>query len=226
VSGTARPWFTVDVSGGECQQRFCEYVGGFGPRAEPVRALARRLSSRPAYTRLDTLPAAAFEQVQAEMVARGISGREMARLRGTAYAGPSQFAYSPSRETLRSYAELLGSEELADWPRSQIFWDRVVEVVYAGDEEVFDLTVTGYENWIADGVVSHNSGAIEQDADMILLIYREEVYDKNTPKRGMAEINLVKHRNGEIGEFVLTFQGEYTRFVNYVDPSYAEGILR
>lgn len=61
---------------------------------------------------------------------------------------------------------------------------------------------------------------------MILLIYREEVYDKNTPKRGMAEINLVKHRNGEIGEFVLTFQGEYTRFVNYVDPSYADGILR
>jgi replicative DNA helicase len=70
------------------------------------------------------------------------------------------------------------------------------------------------------------SGAIEQDADMILLIYREEVYDKNTTKRGMAEINLVKHRNGEIGEFVLTFQGEYTRFLNYVDPSYAEGILR
>ncbi|HEX7417640.1 MAG TPA: replicative DNA helicase [Steroidobacteraceae bacterium] len=70
------------------------------------------------------------------------------------------------------------------------------------------------------------SGAIEQDADMILLIYRDEVYDKNTTKRGMAEINLAKHRNGEIGDFVLTFQGEYTRFVNYMDPSYAEGILR
>jgi replicative DNA helicase len=70
------------------------------------------------------------------------------------------------------------------------------------------------------------SGSIEQDADMILLIYREEVYDRNTTKKGMAEIDLVKHRNGEIGTFVLTFQGQYTRFANYVPDSYADGVLR
>ena len=70
------------------------------------------------------------------------------------------------------------------------------------------------------------SGAIEQDADLILLIYREEVYDKNTTKRGMAEIDIAKHRNGEIGPFLLTFQGPYTRFVNYLPESYAEGVLR
>ena len=70
------------------------------------------------------------------------------------------------------------------------------------------------------------SGAIEQDADLILLIYREEVYDKNTTKRGIAEIDIAKHRNGEIGPFLLTFQGPYTRFVNYVPESYAEGVLR
>jgi replicative DNA helicase len=70
------------------------------------------------------------------------------------------------------------------------------------------------------------SGAIEQDADMILLIYREEVYDRNTTKKGVAEIDLVKHRNGEIGTFLLTFQGQYTRFANYVSDSYAEGVLR
>jgi replicative DNA helicase len=70
------------------------------------------------------------------------------------------------------------------------------------------------------------SGAIEQDADMILLIYREEVYDKNTPKRGVAEIDLAKHRNGEIGTFLLTFQGQYSRFANYAPDSYSEGVLR
>jgi len=58
------------------------------------------------------------------------------------------------------------------------------------------------------------SGAIEQDAAMILLIYREEVYDKNTTKKGIAEIDLAKHRNGEIGTFLLTFQGQFTRFAN------------
>jgi replicative DNA helicase len=70
------------------------------------------------------------------------------------------------------------------------------------------------------------SGSIEQDADMILLIYRDEVYDKNTTKKGMAEIDLAKHRNGETGTFLLTFQGQYTRFVNYAPDTYAEGVLR
>ena len=70
------------------------------------------------------------------------------------------------------------------------------------------------------------SGSIEQDADMILLIYREEVYDRNTTRKGIAEIDLVKHRNGEIGTFVLTFQGQYTRFANYAPDAYAEGVLR
>ncbi|MBV8342261.1 MAG: replicative DNA helicase [Gammaproteobacteria bacterium] len=70
------------------------------------------------------------------------------------------------------------------------------------------------------------SGALEQDSDMILLIYREEVYDRNTTKKGIAEIDLVKHRNGEIGSFPLTFQGQFTRFANYIPDSYAEGVLR
>jgi replicative DNA helicase len=70
------------------------------------------------------------------------------------------------------------------------------------------------------------SGSLEQDADMILLIYREEVYDRNTTKKGIAEIDLVKHRNGEIGTFLLTFQGQFTRFANYVSDAYAEGVLR
>jgi len=70
------------------------------------------------------------------------------------------------------------------------------------------------------------SGAIEQDADMILFIYRDEVYDKNTPRKGEADIDLAKHRNGETGHFVLTFQGQYTRFQNFMPEAYAEGVLR
>lgn len=70
------------------------------------------------------------------------------------------------------------------------------------------------------------SGAIEQDADMILLIYRDEVYNRETPKKGIAEIDLAKHRNGEIGEIKLTFRGAHSRFENYADPTYGEGIMR
>ena len=61
------------------------------------------------------------------------------------------------------------------------------------------------------------SGAIEQDADVILFIYRDEVYNDESPDQGVAEINVGKQRNGPIGMIKLSFLGQYTRFENYVD---------
>jgi replicative DNA helicase len=109
---------------------------------------------------------------------------------------------------------------------AQLSWDRVVSIEPAGFEEVFDLTVPGPASWIANGIVSHNSGAIEQDADVILLIYREEVYEPNTTRKGIADIIIAKQRNGPTGEVHLTFMGEYTRFENLVAESYGEGVFR
>ncbi|MDT0596156.1 replicative DNA helicase [Aestuariibacter sp. P117] len=64
------------------------------------------------------------------------------------------------------------------------------------------------------------SGAIEQDADLIMFIYRDEVYDENSELKGVAEIIIGKQRNGPIGTTRLTFQGQYSRFDNYAGPAY------
>ncbi|HVC01680.1 MAG TPA: replicative DNA helicase [Steroidobacteraceae bacterium] len=69
------------------------------------------------------------------------------------------------------------------------------------------------------------SGAIEQDADVILLIYREEVYEPNTTRKGIADIIVAKQRNGPTGDVQLTFLGQYTKFENYAPESYAEGVF-
>ena len=70
------------------------------------------------------------------------------------------------------------------------------------------------------------SGALEQDADVILLIYREEVYDPNTTRKGIADIIVAKQRNGPTGDVQLTFLGQYTKFENFAPESYAEGVFR
>ncbi len=64
------------------------------------------------------------------------------------------------------------------------------------------------------------SGAIEQDADLIVFIYRDEVYNEDSPQKGMAEIIIAKQRNGPIGKSVLTFLGKYTKFENYIPEMY------
>ncbi|MCH9005034.1 MAG: replicative DNA helicase [Proteobacteria bacterium] len=66
------------------------------------------------------------------------------------------------------------------------------------------------------------SGAIEQDADLIVFIYREEVYNQDTPRKGVADIAIAKQRNGPIGDFPLTFVGRYTKFENWVPDKYGD----
>lgn len=68
------------------------------------------------------------------------------------------------------------------------------------------------------------SGAIEQDADLIMFIYRHEVYEPETDQKGVAEIIVGKQRNGPIGTVRLTFLGEFTRFENYAGPEFSDGM--
>jgi replicative DNA helicase len=63
------------------------------------------------------------------------------------------------------------------------------------------------------------SGAIEQDADIIMFVYRDEIYNPDTQDKGKAELIIGKHRNGPTGTVAMTFLGEYTRFENYVQSA-------
>ena len=97
---------------------------------------------------------------------------------------------------------------------SDLFWDSVVAIEPVGEEDVYDLTVPGPACWLADGIVSHNSGAIEQDADIVMFIFREEEYKPTDENRGIAEIIIGKQRNGPTGSRKLAFIKEFTRFEN------------
>jgi replicative DNA helicase len=65
------------------------------------------------------------------------------------------------------------------------------------------------------------SGQVEQDADLVMFIYREEYYNRESTRPGEADIIIAKHRNGPVGEVTLTFQGQYPKFSNYAPPHLA-----
>jgi replicative DNA helicase len=210
-----RPVYNVYVYGVDQQKKFLETVGGFGPRVASAEKLWNELAFIESNTNVDTLPKEVFDQVKAAMAEKGITHREMAVLRGTAYGGSCQFGFAPSRLLLMEYATLLDNDFLRGVAGSDLFWDRVVALRQDGVEEVFDLTVPGPTSWLADGIISHNSGSLEQDSDLILFIYRQEMYDReSTPddKKGIANVIIGKHRNGPTGEVDLAFLSPYTRF--------------
>lgn len=212
--GVYRPVYYVNVSGGVDQQRFLQWVGGFGPRKANAEKLAAALNGKAHNTNVDTVPIEVFSRVRHIMRERGISQRQMASLRGTSYGGASHFQFAPSRGVLAEYAAILEDPVLAEQATSDLFWDRIVSIEAEGEEEVFDLTVPGPASWLADGIVSHNSGAIEQDADVVIFIYREEVYDSDSDKKGIADILVRKHRNGPTGDRQLVFLDKYAKFEN------------
>ncbi len=204
----------VDVSGVVAQRQFLDEVGAFGPRVAQAEKLRSALAAMPASTNVDTLPREVWADVRQAMIERGITQRAMASMRGTSYGGQAHFAFAPSRAVLAGYAQLLDAPALSAAAASDLFWDRVEAIEPAGEEQVYDLTVPGPASWLADGIVSHNSGQIEQDADLVMFIYRDEYYfPETTDKPGEAELIIAKHRNGGLGDVPLTFQNEYPRFL-------------
>ena len=134
------------------------------------------------------------------------------RLGESAGGGPRVYAEGVSRSLMCRIADAMPDQFLADLGLSDVLWDEIVAIQPRGEAPVYDATVTGTHNFVAGDIVVHNS--IEQDADIVLFIYRDELYNPESDQRGLAEIIIAKHRNGPVGSTRLVFHGDYTSFEN------------
>ncbi|WP_199565610.1 replicative DNA helicase [Spongiactinospora rosea] len=109
-------------------------------------------------------------------------------------------------------ATVLDAADLDVVAVNDVLWDEVAAVEPLGEQEVYDATVLGTHNFVADGIAVHNS--IEQDADMVILLHREDAYERESPRAGEADLIVAKHRNGPTATVTVAFQGHYSRFVD------------
>ena len=130
----------------------------------------------------------------------------------------SQFTTMPDSNLnpqKRCYQSQLTTKPIS---QSDIYWDEVTSIDFDGIEEVFDLTVPYFHNFVANNIIVHNS--IEQDADLVLMLYRDEYYNPESIDQGVAEVIIAKHRNGPTGQAKLIFKPELTQFLNMQKRDY------
>ncbi|MBV8363633.1 MAG: replicative DNA helicase, partial [Candidatus Eremiobacteraeota bacterium] len=116
-----------------------------------------------------------------------------------------------SRVTCGTVAEKLDDEELAILAHSDVVWDEVASVEAIGKRTVYDITVGDLHNFCVNDVLTHNSGAIEQEADLVAFLYRDGYYNPDAAEADLTELILAKQRNGPTGLVKLRFRAENTK---------------
>jgi replicative DNA helicase len=207
-----REGWTLDVCGGDDQRRFLQEIGVHGSRGDSAQRLLSIIRDIKPNTNVDTVPVEVWDRVRDVLVEQKVTHRQFAAAMGTAFAGSTPWRHAPSRARLGRVASLLGDADLEMLATNDVFWDTVVSVTPIGEQDVYDATVLNGHNFIAEGIALHNS--IEQDADMVLLLHREELYERESPRAGEADFIVAKHRNGPTATITVAFQGHYSRFVD------------
>jgi replicative DNA helicase len=206
------PQWTVDVTGVKDRRRFLDEVGVYGERGLAAEKALRRLDDMTAAGRFDTIPSAVWDRVNQVMKERSISLSRIQVAIGTQSRGDLNPNISPTRTRIGRIAQVLNDAQLEMLATNDVFWDTISSVESIGHQPVYDATVLETHNLVANGITIHNS--IEQDSDVVILLHREDQYEKESPRAGEADLIVAKHRNGPTATVTVAFQGHYSRFVD------------
>ncbi|HEY8235003.1 MAG TPA: replicative DNA helicase, partial [Gaiellaceae bacterium] len=216
MPGKGRPLQRIDVTGHDEVASFLAQVGGLGStRSEAHDAILAGFSAsagRP-NTNRDVIPREAWATIiNPTRAEAGITTRELQSLLGTAYCGSTLYRSNLGRERASRVADAIESDELRLLSTGGVYWDEIEAIEPDGVEDVYDLTVDGLHNFVAEDMSVHNS--IEQDADLVMFIYRDEYYNEESDQQGLAEVILAKHRNGPTDAVKLSFLKRYAKFAD------------
>jgi replicative DNA helicase len=154
-----RPGYHLYLYSAENQLRFLELVGVHGARSAAVEPLATvlRTVALSANTNVDTIPREIWTAIRRRLRETAVTERAFQASIGIRYCGSALYRTAPSRSRLARIAAALDDDRLARLATSDVFWDTVVAIEPLGEAPVYDATVPGTHNFIADGIVAHAS---------------------------------------------------------------------
>jgi replicative DNA helicase len=210
--GKGRDQYHVSLTGKPDLELFAERVGAIGEYMQrSLKEVMGYLEERQPNTNRDVIPNAVWREVVVPaMQDAGLTTRQMMAGINIAFCGSALYKHNLSRDRAARVAQVVSSNNLAHLAQSDVYWDQIIAIEPDGEADVYDLTVPGSHNFVAQNFIAHNS--IEQDSDVVMFIYREEVYKPETEKQNIAEIIVGKQRNGPTGSVELIFLKQLTRF--------------
>jgi replicative DNA helicase len=213
-----RDQYHVSVSGKYDMERFIDLVGAIGDyKQKSLSQISDYLSNKTAITNRDVIPHYFWRMYAVPaMKESGLTTREFQAQLGNNYCGTSLYKHNVSRERASKIATITKSIEIEKLASSDVYWDKIISITPDGESDVYDLTVPKFHNFIANNIIAHNS--IEQDADLIMMLYRDAYYNPDTPDRDITELIITKHRNGPTGVVKLVFDPALTKFKNLARP--------
>ncbi|AVH62842.1 replicative DNA helicase [Nostoc sp. 'Peltigera membranacea cyanobiont' N6] len=212
--GKGRNQYHVIITGKPDLQLFIIHVGAVGEyKLRSLQDIFQHLENSIHNPNRDVIPKDVWKiEVVPAMQAIGFTTRILQASIGVSHCGSTLYKLNLSRERCLKVGNVVQSSKLVTLAKSDVYWDEILSIEYGGEEEVFDLTVPGLHNFVANNIIVHNS--IEQDADLVIMLYRDEYYSPDTPDRGIAEVIIAKHRNGPTGTAKLLFNPQFTKFQN------------
>jgi len=202
-----RPVYQVHVSGGRMQRRFLKGIGGFGKKKDYAVQALDALEGKVVNPNVDIIPKEAWKIVDQVRQDFGISWRGFAKKLGMSYCGSTLFKAGIGRERMRRIGKFLDDPRIHALSESDIFWDEITSITSEKVEKVYDLKVEGVHNFVANDMFVHNSGALEQDADVVMFLYQPEEENREN-----ISLKVAKHRNGPLTTMGLRFRGDRIKF--------------
>jgi replicative DNA helicase len=201
-----RDCWHLHVGGAESQATFLRCIS---LRGKPAREVFAKLETRNGRPGAATILEEVRTEIGEALTAKGITQRATAM--NARFADPRRI-FARDRLGLHDVAAVREGREINALGTSDVFWDKIVEITDIGERNVYDGTVPGTNNFVAQGISVHNS--LEQDADMVVLLHRPDAFERDDPRGGEADLILAKHRNGPTKTVTVAHQLHLSRFAN------------